>query len=70
VNGCIDTSGTPQYNMRLSVRRADAAKAGLIRDGVPAAAITMQGFGETYLLMPTDPSVRKPQNRRAEIIIR
>ena len=70
VNGYTDTSGTPQYNMGLSVRRANAVKAELVKDGVPANAITTQGFGETHLLVPTGPGVREPQNRRVEIIIR
>jgi OOP family OmpA-OmpF porin len=70
VNGYTDTSGTPQYNMGLSIRRANAVKAELIRDGVPANAITTQGFGDTHLLVPTGPGVREPQNRRVEIIIR
>ena len=30
VNGYTDTSGTPQYNMGLSIRRAGAVKAELI----------------------------------------
>jgi outer membrane protein OmpA-like peptidoglycan-associated protein len=70
VNGYTDTSGTPQYNMGLSVRRAAVVKAELIKDGVPAGAITTQGFGETHLLVPTGSGVREPQNRRVEIIIR
>ncbi len=70
VNGYTDTSGTPQYNMGLSIRRATAVKAELIKDGVPAAAIATQGFGETHLLVPTGAGVREPQNRRVEIIIR
>ncbi len=69
VNGYTDTSGTPQYNQGLSVRRASAVKAELIKDGVPANAITTQGFGETHLLVPTGNGVREPQNRRVEIII-
>jgi len=70
VNGYTDTSGTPQYNMGLSIRRANAVKAELIKDGVPENAITAQGFGDTHLLVPTGPGVREPQNRRVEIIIR
>jgi OmpA-OmpF porin, OOP family len=70
VNGYTDTSGTPRYNMGLSIRRANAVKAELIKDGVPANAITAQGFGDTHLLVPTGPGVREPQNRRVEIIIR
>jgi OOP family OmpA-OmpF porin len=70
VNGYTDTSGTPAYNQRLSVRRAQAVAAELVRDGVPRNAISIQGFGETHLLVPTGPNVREPQNRRVEIIIR
>jgi outer membrane protein OmpA-like peptidoglycan-associated protein len=69
VNGYTDTSGTPQYNQGLSIRRAQAVAAELVRDGVPRAAISIQGFGETHLLVPTGPGVREPQNRRVEIII-
>ncbi|HTC07494.1 MAG TPA: OmpA family protein [Acetobacteraceae bacterium] len=54
----------------MSVRRAQAVAAELVRDGVPRAAIAIQGFGETHLLVPTGPGAREPQNRRVEIIIR
>jgi outer membrane autotransporter protein len=70
VNGHADTSGTPHYNIGLSIRRAQAVQAELIKDGVPANAITIQGFGDTHLLVPTGPGVREPQNRRVEIVIR
>ena len=69
VNGYTDTSGTPQYNQGLSVRRANAVAGELLRDGVPRNAISIQGFGETHLLVPTGAGVREPQNRRVEIII-
>jgi outer membrane protein OmpA-like peptidoglycan-associated protein len=69
VNGYTDTSGTPQYNQGLSVRRAQAVAGELVRDGVPRGAITIQGFGETHLLVPTGQGVREPQNRRVEIVI-
>ena len=70
VNGYTDTSGTPQYNQGLSVRRAQAVAAELVRDGVSKDVITIQGFGDTHLLVATGPGVREPQNRRVEIIIR
>ncbi len=69
VNGYTDTTGTPQYNMGLSIRRANAVAAELVRNGVPKSAISIQGFGETHLLVPTGDQVREPQNRRVEIII-
>ena len=70
VNGYTDTSGTPQYNQRLSIRRAQSVQAELIRDGVPGNAIDIHGYGETHLLVATGPGVREPQNRRVEIVIR
>ena len=70
VNGFTDTSGKPQYNQGLSVRRAQAVAAELVRLGVPRQAISIQGFGDTKLLVPTGPNVREPQNRRVEIVIR
>jgi outer membrane protein OmpA-like peptidoglycan-associated protein len=68
VNGYTDTSGTPRYNKGLSERRARAVAAELVRDGVPQSAITVQGLGDTNLLVPTGSGVREPQNRRVEII--
>ncbi len=69
VNGYTDTSGSARYNQGLSLRRAEAVAAELVRDGVPRNAITIQGFGETHLLVPTGPGVREPQNRRVEIVL-
>ena len=44
VNGYTDTSGTPQYNQGLSVRRAQAVAGELVRDGVPQNAIDSPGL--------------------------
>lgn len=51
------------------MRRATAVQAELVKNGVPQNAITIQGFGDTRLLVATGPGVREPQNRRVEIII-
>ncbi len=70
VNGYADTSGTPKYNMGLSIRRAQAVTAELVRLGVPRQEIATKGFGDTVLLVPTGPGVREPQNRRVEIVLK
>jgi hypothetical protein len=70
VNGYTDTTGTAKYNMALSIRRANAVAAELVRLGVAKSDIAIQGFGDTHLLVPTGPQVREPQNRRVEIIIK
>ncbi|WP_431284012.1 OmpA family protein [Humitalea sp. 24SJ18S-53] len=70
VNGFTDTSGSAQYNQGLSVRRAEAVAAELARLGIARSSMTIQGFGQTRLLVPTADNVREPQNRRVEIILR
>jgi len=67
--GHTDTTGPESYNMALSLRRANAVKDELVRQGVPAPAITVIGKGESQLLVPTGDNVREPQNRRVEIVI-
>jgi OmpA-OmpF porin, OOP family len=67
--GHTDTSGPESYNMALSLRRANAVKDALVRDGVPAQAISVIGRGESQLLVQTGDNVREPQNRRVEIVV-
>ncbi|MDF7675123.1 OmpA family protein [Acetobacteraceae bacterium ESL0709] len=76
VNGYTDNSAAhpgprgERYNMGLSLRRANSVKAELIRDGVPATAIDIHGYGEAHPLVATGPNTREPQNRRVEIILK
>ena len=67
--GHADRSGPDQYNMALSLRRANAVKDALVREGVPAAAIAVVGRGESMPLVQTADGVREPQNRRVEIVV-
>jgi OOP family OmpA-OmpF porin len=67
--GHTDKSGPDDYNMALSLRRAATVKDALVRDGVPATAISVVGRGETQPLVQTADGVREPQNRRVEIVI-
>lgn len=70
VNGFTDRSGSADYNMGLSQRRANAVAAELVRRGVPRNEIVTRGFGEENNLVPTADGVREPQNRRVEIIMK
>ena len=65
--GNTDTSGSTDYNMALSIRRADSVRSALIQNGVPAAAIETAGRGQTNLLVATADGVREAQNRRVEL---
>jgi len=70
VAGHADRAGNPQYNQRLSERRAQAVAGELERRGVPRSAMTIQGFGENRPLVQTADGAREPQNRRVEIVLR
>jgi outer membrane protein OmpA-like peptidoglycan-associated protein len=70
VAGHADRSGTPQYNQRLSMRRAESVAAELSRRGIARSQMSIQAFGESRPLVPTADGVREPQNRRVEIVLR
>ena len=65
--GYADRSGKPTYNQALSERRNAAVTSYLTGRGVPASAITSQGFGESNNRVPTADGVRELQNRRVEV---
>ena len=67
--GHADRSGSDQYNMGLGLRRANAVKGELVRNGVPAANIAVVTRGESMPLVQTADGVREPQNRRVEIVL-
>ena len=69
VTGHADRSGSDAYNMALSMRRANAVKDALVRQGIPAASMQVVARGESEPLVPTADGVREPQNRRVEIVI-
>jgi hypothetical protein len=69
VRGHTDTSGSGAYNQALSERREQAVANELIRQGVPADAVTSEALGETDLAVPTADGVKEAANRRVEIAV-
>ncbi|MEA4838213.1 MAG: OmpA family protein [Rhodospirillaceae bacterium] len=65
--GHTDSAGPDAYNMALSLRRANAVKAELVKLGIPANEISVVGKGKADPLVPTADGVREPQNRRVQI---
>ena len=69
ITGHADRSGPEDYNLNLSLRRADNVKAALIARGVKEGGISVAGRGEAEPAIATDDGVREPANRRVEIIL-
>jgi outer membrane protein OmpA-like peptidoglycan-associated protein len=65
--GHADRSGSAQYNVGLSQRRANAVRSYIAARGVPDSRISTEAFGETMPRVPTADGVRELQNRRVEI---
>jgi OmpA-OmpF porin, OOP family len=68
LTGHTDRAGSDAYNQRLSIRRAEAVKAELVRLGFNPNDVAVVGKGEADPLVPTADGVREPKNRRVEIV--
>lgn len=64
VEGHCDPIGTSEYNMALGMRRAEAAKAYLVKLGVDAGQLVTISYGEEKLV--TQNEAQFQLNRRAE----
>lgn len=67
VDGHTDTVGSAEDNRALSLQRAEAVAAALVREGVPWRDIEINGHGETMLARPTADETPEPLNRRVNI---
>ena len=67
--GHADRAGSEDYNMALSLRRADSVREALIAGGVSPDAITVAGRGESEPAVPTADGVKEQANRRVEIVL-
>jgi outer membrane protein OmpA-like peptidoglycan-associated protein len=70
IEGHADVEGSAEYNRRLSVRRAQAVVAYLIKAGADARQLEAVGFGSSRPVAPNDSAGNKAKNRRIEIVVR
>lgn len=69
VMGHTDSTGSEQYNLDLSRRRAEAVANYLVSRGVSRARIETIGYGEQYPIADNSTEEGRARNRRVEIRI-
>ncbi len=70
VGGHADRSGSTQYNLRLSQRRADVVRKALEAQGISGDQVVVMAKGESEPLVATADGVREAQNRRVQVILK
>lgn len=69
VIGHTDSTGPDDYNLRLSLARANAVKAYMVRKGIPASRIATRGKGEREPIADNSTPEGRAMNRRVEIYL-
>jgi len=69
VEGHTDSVGSDSYNQRLSERRAESVRTGLVQQGVSRDVVGTAGFGESRPVATNGTPSGRQQNRRVEIVI-
>jgi outer membrane protein OmpA-like peptidoglycan-associated protein len=67
VEGHTDSSGSENYNMDLSQRRADSVKNLIVQSGVSSARIETMPYGESMPIADNSTETGRAMNRRVEI---
>jgi len=70
IEGYTDNTGKPATNQTLSQKRADAAKAYLVKKGVNADRLTATGYGAENPLGDNKTPKGKAENRRVEFKVK
>ena len=69
VAGHTDSRGSEEYNLDLSIRRAESVARALVSTGVGSALIWRVGFGKAIPLRKNDSAQNMAYNRRVEFLI-
>ncbi len=68
--GHTDSTGSKDYNVSLSLRRAKVVESIMRSTDMDLQEMYLQSFGESDPLVPTPDNVPEPRNRRVEVMIR
>jgi outer membrane protein OmpA-like peptidoglycan-associated protein len=69
IQGFTDSRGSPNYNMALGEKRADAVRRYLMDQGIPLYHMSTISFGEEKPKAPNDTTEGRDMNRRAAVVV-
>jgi outer membrane protein OmpA-like peptidoglycan-associated protein len=69
IAGYTDSTGSDEFNLKLSGQRADAVRTFLVQQGLNPASVTSMGMGSADPVASNDTAVGRQQNRRVEIVV-
>jgi outer membrane protein OmpA-like peptidoglycan-associated protein len=69
IEGFTDSIGNDQYNMKLSLQRANAVRDAITAKGISSGRITTKGYGKQFPVESNETPAGRQKNRRVEIII-
>ena len=69
VEGYTDSTGTPEFNQKLSENRADAARDFLVSMGVAQGNIVATGYGQNHPVAENNTIAGRAQNRRVQLVV-
>jgi outer membrane protein OmpA-like peptidoglycan-associated protein len=69
VEGYTDSTGTPEFNQKLSEERAATVRDFLGTNGVAGTSMTAIGYGLNYPVAPNDTASGRKLNRRVELVV-
>lgn len=69
IGGHTDSSGSHEYNLDLSERRAEAVRRALVELGVATDRLSSRGYGKTVPLASNDSLSGRAMNRRVEFTV-
>jgi outer membrane protein OmpA-like peptidoglycan-associated protein len=67
IHGFTDSVGNYQYNVSLSMQRAQAVRQALLSRGITIGRMTVKGFGAAHPVASNATATGRQQNRRVEI---
>ena len=69
VEGYTDSTGTPEFNQKLSENRAGAVRDFLVSQGVADANIVATGYGPNHPVADNNTVTGRAQNRRVQLVV-